>query len=142
MTDARGFNIGQFCRPIMCVPSHMVFLNREGQDIHKCVPKPSTGLCGKGDDAIPQHAVAYRCWAVYETGNSEPPLDRKISSRRQDMDLGSFECATQLFVVPCIQELSVAVDVEPQPAVERDERKPAVVQDDHRVAARGVVLFV
>ena len=54
----------------------------------------------------------------------------------------SFGCAIQLFVFPCIQALSVAVDVEPQPAVERVERKPAVVQDDYRVAARGGVLFV
>ena len=58
------------------------------------------------------------------------------------MGLGSFGCATRLFVVPCIQVLSVAVDVEPQPSVERVERKPAVVQDDRRVAAPGGVRFV
>ena len=46
------------------------------------------------------------------------------------MGLGSSECATQLFVVPCIQELSVAVDVEPQPAVEHVEKKLEVVQAD------------
>ena len=56
--------------------------------------------------------------------------DRRISSRRQDMGLGSFECATQLFVVPYTQELAVAVDVEPQPAVGHVEKKLEVVQDD------------
>ena len=56
--------------------------------------------------------------------------DRRISSRRQDMGLGSSECATQLFVFPCIQELSVVVDAEPQLAVEHVEKKLEVVQDD------------
>ena len=58
------------------------------------------------------------------------------------MGPGSFECVIQLFAFPCIQELSVAVDVEPRPAVERVGRKPRVVQDDHRVGVEGVVLFV
>ena len=57
------------------------------------------------------------------------------------MGPGSFGCATQLFVFPCIQEPSAAVDVEPQPVVEHVERKPEVVQDDHRVVAGGGVLF-
>ena len=46
------------------------------------------------------------------------------------MGLGSSECATQLFVFPCIQELSVDVDAAPQPAVEHVEKKLEVVQDD------------